>query len=608
VDIYLVSPSGVELNLNSFGASSSHFVNEYPKGAFDFAPVEHISRYTADGLPYLDTYRRRPIVVDLKLTAVGSTATTLWSEIATVLAQARMSKTPCKLKVIESGKTVYLDVYPESSAVIPSVLSSELTLRLVSYGRWYSGTLRTETLTTRASQTMAYMAARLQNGWSSLGGGASDWVNTIKMAPDGTIYAGGRFTTIGGVSANRIAKWNGSSWAALGSGLNGEVQDIAIAPDGTVYAGGSFTTAGGVSANYIAKWNGSSWSALGTGMNNTVYAVAIDPNTGFVYAGGAFTNAGGGAISYVAKWNGSSWIPVGSGYPNDIVYTIAVAPDSSVYIGGKFTTVGSVTVNRIAKYDGTTWVALGGGVTNGFTVYSVRIAPDGKIYAGGDFLTAGGVTVNKIAVWDGSAWNALGSGMLSTSTVFGLAVAPDGTLYATGNIAKAGTSNVDNIALWNGYRWLPIDIDLPGTSSDSCGPIISPSNGVIYVGGTYAAGNALYSAINSITNVTADIYPQLNLTASTAATVQYIENQTVSKRVWLNYNMQPGEILTLDFSQATAISSFRGSVIQAVAPGSNMKFSLAKGTNVVWLFVPTGTVTAQLSWYPQYETLAEALQ
>ena len=35
-----------------------------------------------------------------------------------------------------------------------------------------------------------------------------------------------------------------------------------------------FTTAGGVSANKVAKWNGSSWSALGSGMNSTVRALA----------------------------------------------------------------------------------------------------------------------------------------------------------------------------------------------------------------------------------------------------------------------------------------------------------------------------------------------
>ena len=34
-----------------------------------------------------------------------------------------------------------------------------------------------------------------------------------------------------------------------------------------VYVGGQFTMAGGLNANYIAKWDGSSWSTLGGGMN-----------------------------------------------------------------------------------------------------------------------------------------------------------------------------------------------------------------------------------------------------------------------------------------------------------------------------------------------------
>jgi hypothetical protein len=601
VDIYLVDPNGVELNLTNFGVSSSHFVNEYPKGAFDIAPVEHISRYTADGLPYLDTYRRRPIVVDLKLTAVGSTAMNLWGEIATIMAQARMSKTPCKLKVVESSKTVYLDVYPESSAVIPSVLSSDMTLRLVSYGRWYSGTLRTETLTTRASQTMAYMAARLQNGWSSLGGGANNTVLMLAIAPDGTLYAGGNFTTIGGVSANYVAKWNGTTWSALGSGMNSYVNALAVAPDGTLYAGGNFSTAGGVSVSNIAKWNGSTWSALGSGTNGIVNTLALAPD-GSLYVGGLFTTAGGISANYVAKWNGTTWSALGSG-TNSYVNALAVAPDGTLYAGGNFTTAGGIQAYYIAKWNGTTWSALGSGMN--YYVNATAIAPDGTLYASGSFTNAGGIAANKIARWDGISWSALDGGLGNTAS--SIAIAPDGTLYVVGLFTTAGgTLLTDRIALWNGYRWLPVDIDLPGTSNIYS--VICPTNGIIYIGGAYSSGTATHSAVNTITNVTSDVYPQLKITASTTATIQYIENQTVGKRVWLNYNMLPGETLTLDFSQATATSSAWGNVLRSVAPGSNMKFSLAKGTNTIWLFVPTGTVTAQLLWYPQYETLAEALQ
>ncbi|MDO8628897.1 MAG: right-handed parallel beta-helix repeat-containing protein, partial [Phycisphaerales bacterium] len=65
------------------------------------------------------------------------------------------------------------------------------------------------------------------------------------------------FTTAGGGSANRIAKWNGSAWSALGTGMNAEVYALTVFDGGTgpaLYAGGIFTTAGGVSAHYIARW------------------------------------------------------------------------------------------------------------------------------------------------------------------------------------------------------------------------------------------------------------------------------------------------------------------------------------------------------------------
>ena len=111
------------------------------------------------------------------------------------------------------------------------------------------------------------------------------------MFDDGSgpaLYAGGQFTTAGGVAANRIAKWNGSSWSPLGSGMNDgygvSVIALTVFDDGSgpaLYAGGYFTTAGGVAANYIAKWNGSSWSALGSGMNGGVVALtAFDDGSG----------------------------------------------------------------------------------------------------------------------------------------------------------------------------------------------------------------------------------------------------------------------------------------------------------------------------------------
>src|SRR5262245_28701659 len=60
------------------------------------------------------------------------------------------------------------------------------------------------------------------------------------------------------------ATFTDGNWTPVGSGLNNTVYALAVS--GTnLYAGGKFTVAGGVPANGVAKWDGSTWSALGSG-------------------------------------------------------------------------------------------------------------------------------------------------------------------------------------------------------------------------------------------------------------------------------------------------------------------------------------------------------
>jgi hypothetical protein len=97
-----------------------------------------------------------------------------------------------------------------------------------------------------------------------------------------------------------------NTWSALDCGLNSTVSDIAVNEKGEVFVGGMFTTAGGVSANRVAKWNGSSWSTMGSGISDgtgvltAVRAIAV--NGMDIYAGGAFTTAGGKPSLNFAHW------------------------------------------------------------------------------------------------------------------------------------------------------------------------------------------------------------------------------------------------------------------------------------------------------------------
>ena len=140
------------------------------------------------------------------------------------------------------------------------------------------------------------------SSWSPLGSWISEYGYAgyvyAMVTAGSNLYVGGMFTTAGGIAANNIAQWNGSSWSALGSGINGYVEALA-ASGSNVFAGGEFTTAGGNTANDIAGWDGSPWFALGSGMDNPVYVLVLSGDD--LYAGGAFTMAGGKVSGYAAE-------------------------------------------------------------------------------------------------------------------------------------------------------------------------------------------------------------------------------------------------------------------------------------------------------------------
>ena len=199
-----------------------------------------------------------------------------------------------------------------------------------------------------------YIARWDGTSWSALGSGTNSYVHALTALDDGggaALYVGGMFTSAGGVAANRVARWDGASWSALGSGVNDSVFPtaasvfaLAALDDSSgpaLYAAGRFTSAGGVPANRIARWDGSGWSALGRGLNDTAYALTVFDDGGgrALYAGGVFSGAGGVAVNHIARWDGASWSPVGSGM-NYYVLALATLDDGNgpaLYAAGGFT-------------------------------------------------------------------------------------------------------------------------------------------------------------------------------------------------------------------------------------------------------------------------------
>jgi hypothetical protein len=328
-------------------------------------------------------------------------------------------------------------------------------------------------------------------GWSALGTGTQGSSAVLALAVIGNdLYVGGVFTAVGGVSASRIAKWNGTSWSALGAGVNSTVNALAVVGS-DLYAAGDFSAAGSVSVNYVAKWNGTSWSALGSGLGSapgvqtSIRALAVAGSD--LYAGGNFTTAGGSSANYVAKWNGSSWSALGSGVDN-LVYALAVV-GSNLYAGGNFTMAGGVSVSRIARWNGSSWSALGSGVTS--NVYALAVM--GKdFYVGGIFGTAGGISASRVAKWNGSSWSALGSG-INNNSVLSLAVVGS-NLYAGGNFTTAEGVSASRVAQWNGTSWSALGAGV--SSGGNTVYALAGGGSNLYVGGNFTtAGDVSASRI-----------------------------------------------------------------------------------------------------------------
>jgi trimeric autotransporter adhesin len=207
--------------------------------------------------------------------------------------------------------------------------------------------------------------------WNGVSWAPAAWLNDpngqVKAVAfvNGELYVGGTtsFFHSGGrpVSYN-VAKWDGIGWTPLNGGVSGGVGRVGvnslIANGNDLIAAGSFTIAGGVGANNVARWDGTSWSALGEGSHLPANALAV--SSGRIFCGAGF---GPFPIASIAAWDGTRWARLGSGIGGleSTVYAFAVS-DTEVVVGGSFSAAGTfgagnvariVTGNRITSADAT---------------------------------------------------------------------------------------------------------------------------------------------------------------------------------------------------------------------------------------------------------------
>ncbi|HXT42462.1 MAG TPA: hypothetical protein VN887_20815 [Candidatus Angelobacter sp.] len=368
---------------------------------------------------------------------------------------------------------------------------------------WHNGQLYVGGAFTNAGTVAVTNLARWDgSAWFDVGGGVSGDASILTGVPVSTLqflgddlYVGGNFTAVGdGVPALNVARWDGNTWSALGSGLKAPANSApvnALAFLGTdLYATGNFTNAGGVTATRVARWDGLSWSSIGA-INGTP-ACAVS-NSGSIYLCGDFNVAGTVIGNHIIRWDGFNWHGV-MGKPAQgthfFVQALGLAANS-VYMGGFFSAAGDTPASRVARWDGTNWHALGGGLTRSFAgsldVRAIK-ARDNEVYIGGDFTGAGGIDCTNIAMWDGNNWSPLASGL--DGPVFAIEVTPT-DVYVGGSFTNAYDSPgfdvaANRIARWDGANWWELGNGVSGSVNAICA-----ANGIVYVGGSFTNASGI---------------------------------------------------------------------------------------------------------------------
>ena len=292
----------------------------------------------------------------------------------------------------------------------------------------------------RAAAVSATTAA-LVSGWDPA---PNNTVNALVVSGS-TVYLGGSFTTVKGTTRNRAAAVDAST-AALVSGWdpapNGTVNALVVSGS-TVYLGGSFTQVKATARNSVAAVDISTagLSAWDPNTDGTVYSIAVSGST--VYLGGWFwyVNAyatGRQRAAAVDATSGiaTSWDPSPNGRVNSLVVS-----GSTVFMAGGFTTVnGSVSRNSAAAVNTSSGSALTWNSTPRGTVNALAVSGS-RVFMGGDFSTVGGTARNNAAAIDNSggltSWNPDVNAEVKSIVLSGSNVYMCGSFSMVGGIARA---------------------------------------------------------------------------------------------------------------------------------------------------------------------------
>jgi trimeric autotransporter adhesin len=315
-------------------------------------------------------------------------------------------------------------------------------------------------------------------------------------------YLGGDFTSIGGITRNRIAHITaaGEVDPNFDPNANDSVESLALSADGkTLYVGGGFSMIGGQAHADLAALStadGGAVSSFDPNPNGDVGMLALSPDGQTLYTGGDFTSIGGQSRNYLAAVStadGNALSSFNPG-PDRNVQAIALSPDGkTLYAGGYFTSIGGQSRFRLAALstgDGSALSSFAPSLDPNGLPAALELSPDGNtLYVGGQFATLDGQTRNglgALSTADGSLISSFDPKAESNTQVQALALSADGkTLYVGGPFGGSiGGQTRHDLAALSTADGTATSFS-PEPSSEVNALAVSPDGGGLGVGGSF---------------------------------------------------------------------------------------------------------------------------
>ncbi|MGE4072844.1 MAG: hypothetical protein AB7E72_16880 [Lysobacterales bacterium] len=240
--------------------------------------------------------------------------------------------------------------------------------------------------------------------WSPLGDGFDPTKTVFSAITEsaGRVYVS-YFDFSNGQQVNRVSVWDGSSWSPLGSTFSFNPNSL-VAFQGQIYAGGSFSSVGGVPLAALARWNGTGWEAVGGGFAAPAWVTGMAVYQSELYVSHTGGQVGGVSAPAMARWNGTRWASVDAAVANGLVSAgQLVAADSGLLIVGR-----DASGPGVFRLNDQQWSAIARLPVGEITVDFKSVAVSGdQIFLYGYTFGIRNSLVGRSARFDGQTWGPL---------------------------------------------------------------------------------------------------------------------------------------------------------------------------------------------------------